>query len=428
MHHLPPYQPPAEPVVPAFHVARMVLANRTKPVPRDARLRVDLTRVDLPAAIDDNFPLVRSSLALRRESTSMPLMAPGPSGLEVPWVSYPRVPALLVPGPNALEATMQSRWRFEAFYSPSQAGLSFDGDALALASWHAIASVRDLMPLIRTLVRLASLLDIPSQAVQTQVAVARAMRLEAPLEQQLLSDIGPRRPLLYLGCVRWIIAEMCVAHAHSRRLSAPKLTDQARELVRLFFPLSQQGIVSSKEMWRAVWFLHEDFQLGGEGRTPSDGSALSVLSMVAAHSMGVRLFGDIDQRAFRAAEMWRIPDDDPHISQRDVRPSAVRQTFRRKTGLDIDAFLGLCVMETYLRWAAEGRMPEVFTTLRTSLHAPATHTPPTCRTAENVDVAQEVRAGSPRGNAPLRPQLQRVGLRSPLCHRSVPKQASVRPW
>lgn len=351
MPSLPPYRPPREQPEPAFHVAEMMLPQNPKPVAPHHRLKVQIDQVQLPASFDGDFPLVGSSLLL--PSSVRPrdwTMAPGPGGFEVPWEAHPKLASILIPGPAAQELRWRERWRFEYHLTPACVGLDFSEQALVEAAWAALSRVPDLAEAIGEVAILTELVDAAGYGSDHEATFLARMDLPKDITQRLAAEMSPRRPLLDPRCLRWIVAEMCVALAHSRPRRRKRLSAEAETVARLFLPLSAgSGVVLAREVYRALWFLHAGFELGARDERAED-DALPVLAMTSAYAAGIRLFGEPEDCLARASEMWSLDDRDPFLTGRDVVPSEVRGAFAQKAGLDISTFLALVgVMQLAMR-------------------------------------------------------------------------------
>lgn len=362
MTQLPPYQPPEQPQERAIHLARMVLPQDPRPVPPSARLPLDLTHVELPGVLSDREPIARASLALPGQPSRPTVVARGPGNLEVPWDHHPNVPALLLPGPMVEELRWRNRWRVAHFISPSAIGLPFDPEVLVQAAWYALSRLdrRARRADIAELAYLTSQVDVLGYGSWREMRFLQEMRLPDEIERQVRLRLGPQAPLLDPRCLRWIVTELCVAAACDRPVRPPQLDGRAKEILGALFPLlGRSGIPFRKEVYRAVWCLHDGFSLGPGVPEDRDETGMAMLAMTAAHKAGVRLYGDPDTRLMRAAEMWSIDDEDPAIVDRDVTPSVIREDFRRATGLTVPQFHGLALLRAYRLRAIHGGLPDV---------------------------------------------------------------------
>lgn len=357
MTKLPPYRSPKRLPERAFHYAQMVLPQDPKPINPAARLLVDITTVEVPGMVDGSLPLARGGLHLPGGGRTRPIISEGPGGLQVPWGHHPILPALLLPGPVVTDLRWQGRWRVSHFVSPLTAELPFSREALAVASWHAIANIRPRKAAIAELAYLASQLDGLGYGSSREVAFLDQMGLPDQLRQRIHSELGEMKPLLDPRCLRWIVSEMCAVLSLDRPAALPPLTAEAREVIAAFLPmLGRNGIPFRRELYRAVWFLHDSFSLGSRHLDPtSEAGDDDLLTVTAAHTAGVRLYDDLDDQLLRAAEMLTIADDDPFIGAQ-VRPSAIRDAFQTVSALEVPEFLAVALLEVWaIRAGFHGR-------------------------------------------------------------------------
>lgn len=355
---LPPYRPPEKVPAPTLHLAKMALPQPQPPTDPSARLPVNVKRVVIPAPLEGELPLVRAQLVVAGQGRRIPVIAPGPAGLDVPWASHPDLPALLLPGPAVEEVLWHNRWRVEHFISPSAVDLPFSAAAFVKAAWHAISQVHDRMSVIVELAQLLTEVDVGGYGSARERAYIRQMKLPMVVERRLEASIGHNRPLLDPRCLRWIISELCVAGSYTPKIPAVDLDDEARAVVRAWLPLlGISAIPFRKELYRAVWFLHEAFLLGSQKGDTLQSQHLEILAMSGANAVGARPFGDPDEQVLRAVEMWSLRDDDPFLAVRDVQPSAIRRDFQAAAGLTIREALGLALLETFALRAAHHGLP-----------------------------------------------------------------------
>lgn len=360
---LPPYEPPRQLPERAFHVARMVLPPACRPVHPDDRLRVDMTTVKVPGPIDPHLPLVRGGLLLPNDDRKMPIIAPGPAGLEIPWGHHPNTPALLIPGPAVEEVREQNRWLASCYVSPLAVDLPFTSDALASAAWNAIANIRPIKAAIAELAYLITQVDALGHASERERSFVDQMRLSELVGRKVRAELAPNRPLLDARCLRWILTEMCVALASGRPVRRPPLNAEARDVTRTLLPLlGRSQLPVRREFYRALWLLHDTFSPGSTASDEPD--ARSLLTMVAAHSAGVRFYEDHDDLVLRSAEMWATADDDRYIAGRDVTPSVIRDLFRSSAGLPVSTFLVLALLESYAMRTSHADMPDTVEAFR----------------------------------------------------------------
>lgn len=308
----------------------------------ERRLRVDIEQVRLPTPLNDRLPTVHASLYLPQSVRPRNwTMIAGSADLEVPWEPHPQLASVLIPSATAEELRWSDRWRFEYYLTPDVVGLSFSDEALTDAAWAALVRIGNLPTAIRLLARLIERVDAAGLGAAPEASFLGSMRLPEAIERRVALEMSPRRPLLDPRCLRWILAELCVALVNGGPARPEKLSPQAQVVADTFFRFSTgSGIGHQREFLRALWFLHAGFNLGPGLPKESDGS-LALLSMTSAYAAGVHFHGGFEEQLARAAEMWSLDADDEFLSGRDVDPAAIRSAFTTRAGLPIGMFLGL---------------------------------------------------------------------------------------
>lgn len=388
MPELPPYRPPPKQPARELHLAQMMLPQNPKRVHPSQRLRVDMIEIKVPGLLSGEAPLATNALELPGTPRPSRIMVAGKAGLEIPWDSHPDMPALLIPATTAAEVQWQNRWRLSHFVSPGAIDLPFGRGALALAAWHALARVPHVEAVITELAYLASQVDALGFASAREETFLREMKLPVEVETRVKAEMSGKAPLLDARCLRWIVSELCAAWVCTRRVPPPDLTPAAEEVLGAFLPLlGRSGLPFRHEVYRAVWFLHDTFSLGKGPPGETDPDGLAMLTMTAAHSVGTRMFSEPDAHLLRAVEMWAIEDEDAAIAGRDVTPSAIREEFRRRTGMSVKQFLGVALFASHelrsrhrgasedslaallrlLQYLAQGHMPDFSRTLQRHL-------------------------------------------------------------
>jgi hypothetical protein len=338
---LEPYKPAPVPREPEVHIAKMMLPQRPVRLPPDRRMRVRVDRYELPqrALADLTFAEVELVLPARLRPRDR-VIATGPGGLDVPWEPHPGLPALLIPGPAARQIHQKQRWRFEHHLVPECVGLPYSPEALAEAAWATLAKVQDLRTLVDALALATEAVDAAGYGSPFEVRFLASMQLPPSIEREVRLGWSPRHPLLDARCLRWIIAELCVALATGRRPRPPAMGDEAKQVARAFLPLSSgSGITPFREVLRAVWFLHAGYEIARVGDVAADHRDLQVLAMTAAYAAGTPLFGDPEERIVHAVGLWGLDDDDLHLREGGVAPGEFRDAFERRSGLDVRRFL-----------------------------------------------------------------------------------------
>jgi hypothetical protein len=258
----------------------------------------------------------------------------GPAGrLHLPWRQDP-LTGLLVP-----DDTLHQLWWARSFpvrcnLTPGLLGLPFDLADLDAVAW-ALLRRCPLSALVEVLAGLAFGVDILGSPGLLDRAVAELLGLPGELQARLRGAVHHGSPLLDPRCVRWIIRELAAAKA-TRQNARPEPWEPAtlaqEAIARLLFPITLgTGGVRRRfeEVLRAVWVLHEGFELGDDTTAEAD----RAMSMVAAYTFGVHRSAGMLRFLDRGRRLLEVDDTHPAVAGFAPLPSTLCEAFTRETGL-----------------------------------------------------------------------------------------------
>jgi len=293
-----------------------------------------------------------------------PIFEPaGPAGrLHLPWRQDP-LTGLLAP-----DHTLQDLWWARSFpvccnITPGELGLPFDAADLDAVAW-AVLRRSPLSALVEVLAWLAFGVDILGSPGLLDRAVAELLGLPGELQARLRGTVHHGSPLLDPRCVRWIIRELAAAKA-TRQAAGQEPWEPAtlaqEAIARVLFPITLGSGVAplrAEEVLRAVWLLHEGFQLGDDTAAEAD----RAMSMVAAITYGVHQATGMLRFLDRARRLLEVDDTHPAVAGFSPLPSALREVFTRETGLTTRQWVhGAAILAVrYFNWVATNR-PHVVT-------------------------------------------------------------------
>jgi hypothetical protein len=253
-----------------FFVARLPVTERP---PLHEYPSAGAAAVVVPRAPHPN-PILDAALLTMLVPASLvppdPAFLPGgPAGrIELPWRQDPQT-GLLIP-----DHTLHRLWWDRSFsvrnnVTPHALGLPFDAADLAAVAWAALARC-PVHQLVRVLAVLAFRADVLGPGSQPERALAELLDLPGDLQPRLRAAVNTGSPLLDPRCLRWIIRELAAARvagqaAGRSRWEPAGLAHEA--IARVLFPVTLQANSSAfpfGEVLRAVWLLHEGFQLGDD--------------------------------------------------------------------------------------------------------------------------------------------------------------------
>jgi hypothetical protein len=287
----------------------------------------------------------------------------GPAGrIEVPWRQDPQT-GLLMP-----DHTLHYLWWDRSFpvdcnVTPRALGLAFDEADLAAVAWAALARC-PIHDLVEVLAALAFRADILGPAGEPECALAELLDLPDYLQARLGAEVRNGSPLLDPRCLRWIIRELAAAQVTEQAAARSQwqpVTLAHQAIARVLFPITLEAgatVPPFKEVLRAVWLLHERFQLGDDTVADAD----QPLSMVAAYTYGVHRSAGMLRFLDRARRLLEVEDAHPAVARFSPPPSALRDAFTRQTRLTTTEWVyGAAVVAVrYVVWVANGR-PHVAT-------------------------------------------------------------------
>jgi hypothetical protein len=320
------------------------------------------TAVVVPRAPHPN-PVLDAALLTMLVPASLvppdPVFLPGgPAGrIELPWRQDP-LTGLLIP-----DHALQRLWWDRSFsvrnnVTPCALGLPFDAADLAVVAWAALARC-PIHQLVRVLAVWAFCADVLGPGSEPERALAELLDLPGELQARLRGAVSDGSPLLDPRCLRWIIRELAAAQvagqaAGRSRWEPPDLAHEA--IARLLFPVTLQANSSAvpfREVLRAVWLLHEGFQLGHDTIAEAD----RPMSIVAAYTYGVHHSTGMLRFLDRGRRLLEVDDVHPAVAGFSPRPSALREAFTRQTGLTTTQWMrGAAAMAVrYFLWVANAR-------------------------------------------------------------------------
>jgi hypothetical protein len=320
------------------------------------------TAVLVPRAPHPN-PLLDAALLTMLLPASLvppdPAFLPGgPAGrIELLWRPDPQT-GLLLP-----DHTLQRLWWDRSFLvrnnvTPRALGLPFEAADLAAVAWAALARC-PAHQLVRVLAGLAFRADVLGPGSDLERALAELLELPGDLQPRLRGAVSTGSPLLDPRCLRWIIRELAAAQvagqaAGRSRWEPAILAHEA--IARVLFPVTLQANSSAfpfQEVLRAVWLLHEGFQLGDDTTAEAD----RPMSLVAAYTYGVQQSGGMLRFLDRGRRLLEVDDAHPAVARFSPPPSALREEFTRQTGLTTTQWVhgAAAVAVRYFLWVANAR-------------------------------------------------------------------------
>ncbi len=288
-----------------------------------------------------------------------PIFEPaGPAGrLHLPWRQDP-VTGLLAP-----DHTLQDLWWARSFpvccnITPGELGLPFDVTDLDAVAWVVLRRC-PVSALVEVLAWLAFGVDILGSPGLLDRAIAELLGLPGELQARLRGAVHHGSPLLDPRCVRWIIRELAVAKAAGQaagREPCEPATLAQEAIARVLFPITlgtSGARLRFEEVLRAVWLLHEGFELGDDTAAEAD----RAMSMVAAITFGVHQSDGLLRFLDRGRRLLAVDDTHPAVAGFAPLPSALREVFTRETGLTTNQWVhGAAILAVrYFNWVATNR-------------------------------------------------------------------------
>ena len=194
-------------------------------------------------------------------------------------------------------------------------------------------------------------------------AVAELLGLPGELQARLRGTVHHGSPLLDPRCVRWIIRELAAAKA-TGQAAGPEPWEPAtlaqEVIARVLFPITLgtgAAPLRAEEVLRAVWLLHEGFQLGDDTAAAAD----RAMSIVAAITYGVHQATGMLRFLDRGRRLLEVDDAHPAVAGFAPLPSALREVFTRETGLTTSQWVhGAAILAVrYFNWVATNRPHQV---------------------------------------------------------------------
>ena len=341
-----------------FFVARLPVhaqpPPREHPPPPGAGSAVVVPRAPHPNPMLD-AALLTMLLPASLVSPDPVFLPGGPAGrIELPWRQDPQT-GLLLP-----DHALHRLWWDRSFpvrnnVTPRALGLPFDADDLAAVAWAALARC-PIHQLVEVLAGLAFRADVLGPGSEPERALAELLDLPGDLQARLRAAVGGGSPLLDTRCLRWIIRELAAAQVAGQapgrsRWEPAALAHEA--IARVLFPITLQTSPTDfpfDEVLRAVWLLHEDFQLGDDTAADAD----RPMSFVAAYTYGVHQPAAMLRFLDRGRRLLEVNDAHPAVAHFSPPPSALRDAFARQTGLTTTQWVhgAAAVAVRYFVWVA----------------------------------------------------------------------------
>ncbi len=286
----------------------------------------------------------------------------GPAGrLHLPW-RQDTITGLLAP-----DHTLQDSWWARSFpvccnITPGELGLPFDVADLDAVAW-AVLRRCPVSALVEVLAWLAFGVDILGSPGLLDRAIAELLGLPGQLQARLRGAVHHGSPLLDPRCLRWIIRELAAAKA-TRQAAGQEPWEPAtlaqEAIARVLFPITLgtgAAPLRAEEVLRAVWLLHEGFELGDDTAAEAD----RAMSMVAAITYGVHQATGMLRFLDRGRRLLEIDDTHPAVAGFSPLPSALREAFTHETGLTTTQWVhGAAILAVrYYTWVATNRPHQV---------------------------------------------------------------------
>jgi hypothetical protein len=345
-----------------FFVARLPIQEepslREQPPPWGAGAAVVIPRAPHPN------PVLDAALLTMLVPASLvppdPIFLPaGPAGrIQLPWRQDPHT-GLLIP-----DHTLHQLWWDRSFpvhcnITPRALGLAFDAADLAAVAWAALARC-PVQALVEALAALAFRADILGPGSELERALVELLDLPGDLQARLRGVVRNGSPLLDPRCLRWIIRELAAAQVAGQAAGWSQwepATLAHKAIARVLFPLTLDtgaAVPPAQEVLRAVWLLHEGFELGDDTAADAD----QPLSMVAAYTFAVHRPAAMLRFLDRGRRLLAVDDAHPAVARFAPPPSALCDAFTRQTGLTTTQWVhgAAAVAVRYFVWVANGRL------------------------------------------------------------------------
>lgn len=318
-----------------------------------ARPTFDVIELPRPAHPDASREIAIANLLLpERFAPTLPEAMSGGFDTTTAGLWRPHRSGLSVPVTVADELEWREAWRAQTYVTPSSIGLDVGAERAEAVAWAALS----LMPLDRVAYYVAGLASRcePVGAPAHRQLAAR-MTLPEQLGPAVRGAVGTDGVLFDSRCLRWVVCELAAARALPTP-PRPPLDSEGEALLRWWFPMARTGLAVSPEVLRALFLLHDGYEVGGRIVAPEDHHDL-VLALTSAYSHGIRFHSTPDDRLARWHQLWTLDDGHPLLSglaRGTVPPSRFRQIFRARTGLDVDDWFVVCTMLTLVHRARMG--------------------------------------------------------------------------
>jgi hypothetical protein len=234
-------------------------------------------------------------------------------------------------------------------------GVPFDVADLDAVAWVVLRRC-PVQALVEVLAGLAFGVDILGSPGLLDRAVAELLDLPGELQARLRGAVHHGSPLLDPRCVRWIIRELAAAKAAGQDAGGEPwepATLAQETIARVLFPITLgtgAAPLRAEEVLRAVWLLHEGFQLGDDTAAEAD----RPMSMVAAITYGVHQATGMLRFLDRGRRLLEVDDTHPAVAGFSPLPSTLHEAFTRETGLTTSQWVhGAAILAVrYFTWVA----------------------------------------------------------------------------
>lgn len=342
----------------------LYLADRLIPPPRLAPTRtVQLPGPALDSAIRE---VAMSSLVLPQgsfDSGAMwlsPSIEPGIGGI---W-REDRLRGLVLPSAVGEGHRFERVMRARVLAAPSTVGLLGDAAVMSAIAWKVLTRA----PLDTVVIAGcgATAIELINDSTVCAHGVVENMDLGA-LGVRLHGEVAAGHPVFDPKCPRWVVGEVAAAlSAEDLRCPAePPIESQLEEdvLRRLLFAdclVDDDTPPTRREVFRALWLLHEGFRFAGPtGVANADPSPDQLLSFITALGYSSHSGGGWIRRMERARHVFAADDSHPAVRDTMYSPSAFRSAFNEVVGLELTEWLGgmWLLLGRYQVMADDGRFP-----------------------------------------------------------------------
>lgn len=256
-----------------------------------------------------------------------------------------------LPGHASDEAWYRAHSGFKTMVTPSELGVVAPRKAAAWAAWCVL--LKSLQhggdSVFVLLADMATRLDVTGSSGGISRNLADELAGWHRVGRGLVAAANAGRIWLNPRCLRWIFRELTAAlYAAQRDVPVNfEFEVQGAMFLEGYFPGVLNGRAPSRsEVIAACWILHDSFH--GADMTLDDPDGLGMVTALG-YSSATRV-GPME-RLTSAMLMWAIPDNHWSVLDRGgLRPSQLRDVFRRETGVSVDHWLQGCLLFGLETW------------------------------------------------------------------------------